>query len=180
MEALSEVHNFASNGDLHHESKYEYLSNTIYQKDVECFNKIYDYLVKQAVEDGSKIMKFDDENIKNILKDSKEINTNINGVDYKKTLIEWIDKYTEDYIDRLHGHWYKFYLYDDVFVLTSSSNSEIESKKLARYKISPIKSVTGVSIVDLFKSLGPVKLSVSEAKWVSNVNKNLKKIAAMF
>ncbi len=185
MEATSYIKGFGREHKHQLKSEYEYISETIYAKDEKLFNQIYWYLVTQWVMGAEKEITINDDWIKEILVNSKELDST--SPNYDEMLKEWVDKYNEDYIDRFHGTWYKFDFKHGKFVLLDTTERDAKFKDKVFSSVWAVKWSTWVSMVDLFKSFVPNKTPKSEAERVKVINLNIKQMiknigkrAAMF
>ena len=189
MEALWHIKAFGEEHKDKTNSEYEYISDTVYEKELNLFNQINEYLITQWVMGLQKDITINDDWIKKILAFSKELDST--SPDYNEMLIDWVDKYNEDYIDRFNWTWYKFNLRNWTFVLLDTTERDAKFKDNVFSSVWEIKSSSWVSMVDLFKSFIPNKdvnsSKKSEAERVKVINLNIKQMiknigkrAAMF
>jgi len=131
---------------------YEFISDKIYDKEIKIFDRIYQYLLAESLKNWFVKISLADDWIKDILKDSNEIDTS--SFEYKNMLTERVDKYNEDYIDRFKWNWYKFYLHDGIFVLLDNSIFNKDIKECVFLWKELIKERTKSSVLDVLSSLG--------------------------
>jgi len=185
MEALWHIKSFGKKHKNEINSEYEYISDTIYEKELNLFNQINEYLIMQWVMGTQKDITITDNWIKEILANSKELDSVSSN--YNEMLEEWVDKYNEDYIDRFHWTWYKFDFKHGKFVLLDTAERDAKFKDKVFSSVWAVKWSSWVSMVDLFKSFVPNKAPKSEAERVKIINLNIKQMiknigkkAAMF